>query len=58
MTTREVATLFGVHPKTVLRWVNSGTLVAGRTVGGHLRFARGAVREKLAERHISYAPRR
>ena len=37
---REVSTIFAVTPHTVANWVTSGTLRAGRTAGGHLRFRR------------------
>ena len=33
MGTREVAELFGVTPKTIRRWVSSGTLAAWETTG-------------------------
>lgn len=34
----EVAALFGVNPKTVIRWAQEGKLTAIRTPGGHRRF--------------------
>jgi excisionase family DNA binding protein len=38
LNTAEVARLFGVHPKTVSRWAESGKVPSFRTVGGHRRF--------------------
>jgi excisionase family DNA binding protein len=38
LTTDEVATVFRVDPKTVVRWVKDGRIEATRTPGGHLRF--------------------
>lgn len=44
MTPAEVAALFRVDPKTVVRWANSGRLrVAARTLGGHRRFRESEV---------------
>lgn len=40
LTTSEVARLFGVHPKTVVRWATSGRLPFTQTLGGHRRFDR------------------
>lgn len=48
-TTREVADLFGVSPKTVRDWVVSGRLKpAFRTLGGHARFDRAEI-DRLVE---------
>jgi excisionase family DNA binding protein len=38
MTPAEAAALFGVDPKTVTRWANTGRLSSIRTLGGHRRF--------------------
>lgn len=38
LTPKEVAVRFGVRPKTVLGWAQSGRLPAVRTLGGHRRF--------------------
>ncbi len=38
LTPGEVARLFGVDPKTVSRWADSGKLDAMRTLGGHRRY--------------------
>lgn len=40
MTTREVAQLFRVDPKTVTRWAATGKLKCLKTLGGHRRFRR------------------
>ena len=49
LTPSEVATSFGVNPKTVARWAESGRLSVVRTLGGHRRFYRDEVRYLLAE---------
>lgn len=36
LTSQEVADLFRVDPKTVVRWANQGALAAIRTPGGRL----------------------
>lgn len=38
LTPGEVATLFGVDPKTVTRWASAGKLNPLRTLGGHRRY--------------------
>ena len=38
LTPAQVAQLFGVDPKTVTRWADSGRLGFIRTPGGHRRF--------------------
>jgi excisionase family DNA binding protein len=38
LTPSEVAQLFGVDTKTVVRWADAGKLSAIRTLGGHRRF--------------------
>jgi excisionase family DNA binding protein len=43
----EVAGIFAVSYKTVLRWVTSGTLPTMRTPGGHHRVRREVVEELL-----------
>ena len=40
LTSAEVAELFGVHKKTVVRWGNEGILRFVSTPGGHRRFFR------------------
>lgn len=49
LTPAEVATLFGVDPKTVTRWARAGRLTAVRTLGGHRRYHPGEVE---ALRHV------
>ncbi len=44
LTPQEVATLFGVDPKTVTRWARAGRLNAIRTLGGHRRYLGSEVR--------------
>jgi excisionase family DNA binding protein len=40
----EVAEVFGVHPKTITQWAETGTLpTAFRTPGGHRRYRRADV---------------
>jgi len=48
MTPAEVAAMFRVAPKTVMRWVKEGRLTAVRTPGGHRRFREPEVRALLA----------
>jgi excisionase family DNA binding protein len=43
MTPAEAAALFGVDPKTVTRWANTGRLSSIRTLGGHRRFPQSEV---------------
>lgn len=43
LTPGEVAHLFRVDPKTVVRWAKAGRLPSVRTPGGHRRFRRSAV---------------
>ncbi len=44
----EVATIFGVDPKTVYRWQQSGKIEAVWTLGGHRRFKQSEVDRVLA----------
>jgi len=43
----EVAALFGVDPRTVTRWANTGMLTSLRTLGGHRRYRESEVRSLL-----------
>jgi excisionase family DNA binding protein len=45
LTPGQVAKRFGVDPKTVTRWANSGKLESIRTPGRHRRFSERAVNE-------------
>ena len=47
LTSGEVARIFHVDPKTVVRWTKDGKLVAFRTLGGHRRYFEAEVRELL-----------
>ena len=47
LTPGEVATLFGVDPKTVPRWAAAGRIGSIRTPGGHRRFRESDVRALL-----------
>lgn len=38
LTPAEVAAIFRVDPRTVVRWANQGRLSSIRTLGGHRRF--------------------
>ena len=49
LTPAEVAARFGVHPKTVLGWAQSGRLHAVRTLGGHRRFRERDVLHLMAQ---------
>ena len=46
----EVAAIFGVKPRTVVRWAQDGRLPSIRTPGGHTRFHADAVYAMAAER--------
>ncbi len=43
LTPTEVAALFRVDPKSVVRWAKAGKLAAIKTPGGHHRFRRTEV---------------
>lgn len=43
LTVSEVADLFHVSSKTVVRWANDGKLPYMATLGGHRRFPRGPI---------------
>ena len=50
LTPAEVASLFGVDPRTVTRWAAAGRLTPVRTPGGHRRYRRSevfALRDRL-----------
>ena len=47
MTSAEVAALYRVDPKTVVRWVKEGKLTSVPTPGGHHRFRPADVRAQL-----------
>ena len=50
LTPAEVASLFGVDPRTVTRWASAGRLTPMRTPGGHRRYKRSevfALRDRL-----------
>lgn len=47
LTPGEVAVLFRVDPKTVVRWANAGKLSSIRTPGGHRRFKTSEVKALL-----------
>lgn len=47
LTSGEVAQLFGVTPRTVVRWADAGKLHALRTLGGHRRYRASEVHAAL-----------
>ena len=49
LSTREVADLFRVSPRTVANWAAGGKLPTVQTAGGHYRFAPDAVMDLLLE---------
>ncbi len=49
LTPGEVATMFGVSPKTVTRWARTGRLTWFKTLGGHRRFKEEEVRRLLEQ---------
>lgn len=48
LSTREMAAILGIHPKTLELWARAGRVPAAKTVGGQYRFDRAAVMERLA----------
>jgi excisionase family DNA binding protein len=48
MTLAEVAAVFRVHSRTIIRWADAGILACFRTAGGHRRFRAADVRALLA----------
>lgn len=48
MSPGEVAAAFRVNARTVTRWAQRGTIRSFRTPGGHRRFFRAEVEERLA----------
>ncbi|MDH3421054.1 MAG: response regulator [Gammaproteobacteria bacterium] len=52
-TTREAALRLGVSLRTVQLWVESGTLPAWKTLGGHRRISREAVDRLVREQEVS-----
>ncbi len=51
LTVSEVADLFHVSAKTVVRWANDGRLPYMATLGGHRRFPRGPIEGMVAGQH-------
>ncbi|MFI0454545.1 helix-turn-helix domain-containing protein [Actinomadura sp. 6N118] len=49
LVTEEIAKLFRVEPKTVVRWIKAGRLDAVRTPGGHLRCRESVVQAALRQ---------
>ena len=49
LTVSEVADLFHVSSKTVVRWANDGKLPYMATLGGHRRFPRSAIEAMVAD---------
>jgi excisionase family DNA binding protein len=43
LTSREVARLFGVDPKTIVRWAAAGRITSVKTPGGRLRYPEAEV---------------
>jgi excisionase family DNA binding protein len=44
----EAAAIVQVSPKTIARWAQQGLLPRQRTLGGHRRYPKAAIRELLA----------
>jgi excisionase family DNA binding protein len=49
--TRQAATMLGVSHRTVQLWVESGTLEAWKTAGGHRRIALASIERHVERRH-------
>jgi excisionase family DNA binding protein len=52
LSTRQIATRYDVHPRTVIRWINSRGL-AGVRVGGHWRVPEDAMDEWLTRGRVT-----
>lgn len=48
MTTKELAELYRVNPRTVHRWIKDGKIKGTRTLGGHHRFYKDEVEAAIA----------
>jgi excisionase family DNA binding protein len=48
LTPAEVAALFGVDPRTLVRWAKAGQIGSVRTLGGHRRYRRAEVERLLS----------
>lgn len=53
LTTQQVAGLFGVHPNTVVKWADAGTIPHFRTPGKHRRYLRADVERVLAASKVT-----
>ena len=47
LTSAEVAKIFRVNQKTVVRWANEGRIPCIRTLGGHRRFYKYDIQERI-----------
>lgn len=53
----EASELIGVHPSTLRRWADAGTIHCTRTPGGHRRFRRAVLQRYLASKEDAEADR-
>ncbi|RME45070.1 MAG: helix-turn-helix domain-containing protein [Chloroflexi bacterium] len=51
----EASELIGVHPSTLRRWADAGTIPCARTPGGHRRFRREVLSQYLATKEQTEA---
>ena len=49
LTTGEVADLFDVDPKTVLRWANTGNIPSFKTPGNHRRYRLADIQARIKD---------
>lgn len=56
LTVSQVADLFHVTPKTVVRWANDGRLPYMATLGGHRRFPRQHIESLVADLQRGSSP--
>jgi excisionase family DNA binding protein len=47
LTPSEVASIFGVNPKTVTRWARAGRIGCVKTLGGHRRYRASEIHRLL-----------
>lgn len=55
LTSSEVAEIFHVDPKTVVRWADAKKLSTVRTLGGHRRYIEREVRDLLSSTRVERA---
>ncbi len=52
LTLQAAASMLGILPSRLRRWADEGRIASGRTIGGHRRFSRAAVRQLAIENGV------